>query len=135
MIHTGHGHRDPADQPELQGSGLAEVAELRNGHVHSYSSGQSFPLSECCPLEAPGFEMGLPGEIWRQAFEAQERREMQPEPLVPAIPVEVSELAAARQAARMSKDWAASDALRARIEALGWRVKDTPDGPVIEIIR
>lgn len=133
LIHTGHGHSDSIEQFELEGSGLAEVAELRSGHVHVYSNGQSFPLSECCPLEAPGFEMGLPDEVWRQAFEAQERRQIQPEPPpAPAIPAEVSELAAARQAARMSKDWAASDALRAQIEALGWRVKDTPDGPVVE---
>ncbi|MCU0489120.1 MAG: hypothetical protein MUE67_09235 [Anaerolineales bacterium] len=52
LIHTGHGHRDPADQPELEGSGLAEVAELRNGHVHSYSSGQSFP-GRCSRSRSP----------------------------------------------------------------------------------
>jgi cysteinyl-tRNA synthetase len=44
----------------------------------------------------------------------------------------VQALVEARQAARARKDWAASDALREQIEALGWRVKDTPEGAVVE---
>jgi cysteinyl-tRNA synthetase len=48
------------------------------------------------------------------------------------VPGEVLRLVEARQEARGRKDWAASDALRAQIAALGWQVKDTPDGPVVE---
>ncbi len=39
-------------------------------------------------------------------------------------PAEVVELAEARAAARRARDWAAADALRARIEDAGWRVVD-----------
>jgi cysteinyl-tRNA synthetase len=49
-----------------------------------------------------------------------------------AVPDEVLALVAERQAARERRDWAASDALRARIAALGWGVKDTPAGAQVE---
>ncbi len=42
---------------------------------------------------------------------------------------EVLQLVEQRQAARQDRDYAKSDALRDQIAALGWVVKDTPDGP------
>jgi len=45
-----------------------------------------------------------------------------------SAPAEVVELAAARQRARESGDYAQADELRARIEAAGWSVRDTPGG-------
>lgn len=47
---------------------------------------------------------------------------------VQALPEAVQKLAAARQQARQAKDFAASDQLRAEIEALGYQVQDTKDG-------
>ncbi len=44
------------------------------------------------------------------------------------IPDEVMGLAKERQQARKDQDWAKSDMLRAKIELLGYNVKDTPDG-------
>jgi cysteinyl-tRNA synthetase len=41
---------------------------------------------------------------------------------------EVLELLEKRAAARAAKDWSSSDAIRKRIEDLGWIVKDTKDG-------
>jgi cysteinyl-tRNA synthetase len=46
-----------------------------------------------------------------------------------AVPAEVTALVEARTAARSARDWARADALRAEIEAFGWDVTDTPDGP------
>ena len=43
-------------------------------------------------------------------------------------PPEVRELAAARQAAREARDFAASDRLRDEILAAGWVVRDVPEG-------
>ena len=136
LIHTGHAHRRSSMQPELEGSGLAEVADQRSGHVHYYHNGESFPLSECCPLEIPEFGVGLSPEIWQQALdrlEAQLAAKTQ-SPATKPTPPEVLALVAERQAARGHQDWAASDALRGQIEALGWAVKDSPDGPVVEKI-
>jgi cysteinyl-tRNA synthetase len=45
-----------------------------------------------------------------------------------AIPAEVQTLADQRAAARKAKDFSKSDELRKAIEALGWKVKDTPKG-------
>lgn len=44
------------------------------------------------------------------------------------VPAEVTRLAAERDAARTSKNFAKADALRAEIEALGWRLNDGPNG-------
>ena len=44
------------------------------------------------------------------------------------IPSEIKELAEKRLAAKQNKDWAASDQLRDDITALGWTIKDSPDG-------
>ena len=46
-------------------------------------------------------------------------------------PAEVDVLVAEREAARASKDFAASDELRDRIAELGWVVQDTPTGSVL----
>ena len=50
-----------------------------------------------------------------------------PEP----APEDVRALVAARETARASKDFAASDDLRDRIAELGWVVQDTPRGSVL----
>jgi cysteinyl-tRNA synthetase len=46
----------------------------------------------------------------------------------PALPAEVQKRVDARIKARQAKDFAASDQLRAEIEALGYQVQDTKDG-------
>ncbi len=47
------------------------------------------------------------------------------------IPLEVLKLGEEREKARVNKDWAQSDALRAQINSLGYEVKDTPEGSKI----
>jgi len=47
-----------------------------------------------------------------------------------AIPGDVQTLLDRREAARTAKEWAQSDTLRDEIAALGWMVKDTPNGQV-----
>ncbi|MBR6021687.1 MAG: cysteine--tRNA ligase [Kiritimatiellae bacterium] len=48
-----------------------------------------------------------------------------------SLPPEIQSLLDARAAARKSKDWAASDALRTKLASLGYAVKDTPSGQVL----
>ena len=52
-----------------------------------------------------------------------------------AVPGGVLTLAHERQAARVRRDWAGADRLRNEIEALGWRVEDTPEGPAFGLCR
>jgi cysteinyl-tRNA synthetase len=48
-------------------------------------------------------------------------------------PEEAVEMAAQREAARRNKDWAEADRLRDELRAMGWEVRDGPDGP--ELVR
>jgi cysteinyl-tRNA synthetase len=48
-------------------------------------------------------------------------------------PPEALELAERRDAARKARDWAEADRLRDELRALGWEVRDGPDGP--ELVR
>jgi cysteinyl-tRNA synthetase len=45
------------------------------------------------------------------------------------IPAEVTDLLARREEARARRDFAAADDIRDRLDALGWVVEDTPEGP------
>jgi cysteinyl-tRNA synthetase len=45
------------------------------------------------------------------------------------VPPQISELASRREAARAARDFAAADAIRDELAALGWAVEDTPAGP------
>ncbi len=47
------------------------------------------------------------------------------------VPGEVASLVERRSAARKAKDFASADAIRDELLALGWTVKDTPDGAVV----
>lgn len=49
-----------------------------------------------------------------------------------SVPQEVLDLVEKRRIAKLNKDWAAADEARAQITALGYLVKDTKDGAVVE---
>lgn len=49
-----------------------------------------------------------------------------------AVPEEVTALIKKRAEAKAAKDWAAADAIRAELTAMGWSVRDTKDGAVVE---
>ena len=44
-------------------------------------------------------------------------------------PAEAAELAERREAARGARDWAEADRLRDELRAMGWEVRDGPQGP------
>jgi cyanophycinase-like exopeptidase len=134
LIHTDHeqmgdqSHKSSVPTGDLTKSELLEVARKREGHVHSFPSGQEFKLGECCPFVMPYGGEGLRADVWTQAVDV--RRQASEIP-APGTPREVLELANARQQARTQKDWVRADQLRDQILALGWEVKDTPDGPQV----
>ena len=122
--------------------GVGQVHILRAGYEQECAAGCSYPiqqLGDYHPLAAP--DIGLPENIWRQAQAAQVSQAAlktggaPPEAGEPgglSVPQEVQYLVDERQAARQAKDWARADQLRGQIAALGWQVKDTPDGPTIQ---
>ena len=44
------------------------------------------------------------------------------------VPADILDMANQRQEARKNKDWAKADEMRDQLKALGWEIKDSPDG-------
>lgn len=97
--------------------------------VKVYESGKSFALNEIGVYQVPLPEVGLPQEVWQEALEARSQPLEEPDSHLTA---QVSELVDKREAARSQEDWKSADDLRDEISKLGWQVKDTPHGPVLE---
>jgi len=131
LIHTGQPHEGAFSATELQEIGLDEVALNRQGHIHHFSSGESFSLVRLGSFRVPQASSGLPEELWRHALEVhhaeRDRAEVEVRP-----PPEVLHMVQQREKARDEQDWLAADRLRAKLERLGWRVKDTQAGSVVE---
>ena len=101
--------------------GRGGVTVLRDGAAQVFAHGHTFALAELGPYRLPEAQVSIPESVWQQVTAV---------PVGPAEPsAEVLRLAALRQVARESRDWLAADALRSQIEALGWLVQDTSDGP------
>ncbi len=110
---------------QVMGAGVVTV--LRGGDERVYSAGDRFALTELGPFAWPIDRDDLPDEIWAEALAR--RTAGQREPVAPAA---LLDLLNRRQTARDRQDWAAADALRSQIEALGWQVQDTAAGPRYE---
>lgn len=108
-------------------SGVGGVTLLRQGRLQQFSAGRDFLFQELGAFRAPEPQVGIPAEIWEQAQKthAQCSDVLQP-------PQEVLALARQRQEARHAHHWALADKIRDQIEALGWKISDTPGGPVVE---
>ena len=107
---------------EVMGAG--DVTVLHPDGARAFAPSGRFSLAEFGPFAWPEPGAGLPPEVWAEALAAHETDAQPAQP-----PAEAVALGAERQVARARRDWAAADALRARIEALGWQVQDTADGP------
>lgn len=114
----------PAGSCEVMGQG--GVVLIRRGEEKTFQSGRSFGLGELGPFRLPDPKEGLPDEVWQKAVDTlrQSQSESSQEP-----PREVLALLEKREAARADREWIAADALREQIEAFGWQVMDTPEGP------
>lgn len=126
LIHYGESHESAYGQT-LADQELNDLARQMGSHVHYFQAGAIFPLDICCPfcLPEPGF--GIPSTIWSRALQQASQSPEEDRP-----PLEVMELVQARQEARQKRDWAIADALRSQIEALGWLIQDTPQGPQVK---
>lgn len=102
--------------------GAGSVTVMREGETHIFPDTAQFPLALMGDWRIPR-HVDVPAGV-AQAIAA---AEAQPAPQ--PMPAEVQTLIAQREAARQSKNWPQADALRQRLAALGWHVKDTPAGP------
>ncbi len=104
--------------------GPGRVTIVSAGVERPYADGSTFGLDQLGPFHAADLLTLLPAAVVEEARSAAAAVAA----IVPA-PDEVLALVAAREVARKAQDWTAADALRGRIEALGWQVQDTPSGP------
>ncbi len=105
--------------------GRGGVTVLRHGTATTVRHNNSFSLTLLGDLRLPSPEADIPPDVWGEALAVWRASRL---PSAPEPAAEVQALAAQRQQARERRDWAAADALRGQIEALGWRVQDTPAG-------
>ncbi|MFZ5810321.1 MAG: CysS/YqeB C-terminal domain-containing protein [Chloroflexota bacterium] len=126
LIHCGEPHDDnEADTHEHKA--LMDIARETGSHIHLFKQGETFPLSICCPFRIPRPGTGVRHTVWERALTFAEKKE-QDEP----IPPQVMEMVMAREAARRARDWNTADQIRKSLEASGWLVQDTPEGPHVK---
>jgi hypothetical protein len=105
----------------VKGSG--SVTLLRESNTEVLMAGRIFPvevLGEVHYRELP--EEGIQIAAWELIKNAEQAQVQE------KLPAEVARLAEERHQARLRGDWAAADLLRHKIEAIGWKVQDTPQG-------
>jgi hypothetical protein len=104
-------------------SGVSSVTLMRACNPQIYPSGASFTFDE----------LGIGGppldDIRPDAWEAATSLPPSPEPPPDTPDPQLVSLAEQREAARKAKDWPRADTLRQQIQAAGWLVTDTPEGP------
>jgi hypothetical protein len=106
--------------------GPGSVTLLRQGYEGRFSGGQSFSTGLLGPFRAPetgDVATGAGPDVPELGESGQEHAE--------ALPSEIALLVEERESARARHDWLLADALRRRIEAEGWRVLDTREGPAV----
>lgn len=110
--------------------GKGAVTLLRGPERRQFAAGQQFEITQLGPFHSPPPETIVPPEIWASVQQASVKLQLPAQPAEP--PAAGLALVQQRQSARQRQDWLAADELRDQIAALGWTVKDTPAGPVLE---
>lgn len=109
--------------------GRGGVTLCQGGEEQRFLRGQTFAITELGRFRMPEPQADIPLEVWERVQVAQV--EALPE-ATSQPPPEVLALVEQREAARVCRDWVTADALRKRITARGWQVRDTPAGPELE---
>jgi hypothetical protein len=129
LVHTGKKHPGALNEPELQGTGLAEIARFSDGHIHIFHHEDEFEIQKLGAFQLPAPNQDIPTQIWQHATAAQRDKESPPN-----VPPMIQSLVEQREAARNDQDWQLADDLRDQIVESGWQVRDTPNGSLVEKI-
>jgi cyanophycinase-like exopeptidase len=105
--------------------GRGGVCLCHGGVERRFEHSQSFPITELGDFRLPDPQEGIPAAVWQCVSAAHSRAAIL---AVPTPSAQLQALVQEREAARARRDWAAGDALRRRIAALGWQVRDTDKG-------
>jgi len=116
---------------QVMGNGT--VTLLKDGEETVFESGSEFDLNLIGTPVIPDPMDEIHPDVWQRALaEAEARAARAAEKQEP--PGEVIDLLKARNAARQANEWDRADSLREEIEALGWQVNDTPEGPELVLL-
>lgn len=106
--------------------GRGGMTWLSGGQSTRYEAGSGVPLSTLGLSPTPSALDGIPDSVWQACQQAEEAASAA---ALVEPPDGVQALLAARTEARSRGDFAAADRLRDQITAVGWEVRDTPEGP------
>lgn len=113
------------EKNECTVSGVSSVSLVRECDPEIYAAGKVFALNELGNFKLPALEDGISPAALELIHGAKRVDDESPD-------ADVLSLLEARQQARASKDWAASDRIRNEIAARGWVVTDTADGQAVK---
>jgi hypothetical protein len=113
--------------------GVGGVTIVHGEQSVRFDNGERFALAHLGDYHLPPGHTNIPAAVWQQTLAkvelAEHARAESPQP-----DEEVLDLLRQRTEARARQDWVAADRLRDEIEAIGWRVLDTPDGSQLEAL-
>ena len=109
----------------VDGKGSATL--LRDGTESVHPSGEAFPLAAIGAFAPPASIFGVDETLWEEVGRRRGRRDAEPE-----APPDVQALVAERERRRKAGDFAEADAIRVKLEGMGWSVRDTPQGPAVK---
>lgn len=114
--------------------GKGSVTLVNQDKERVFNSDEDFPIAELGAWRLPEAGAGIPTDVWDKAVRLQQQKKAaaQEDDRDKTPSEKARQLLAQRTAAREAKDWAKADSLRDALEAMGWQVLDTPDGPVLE---
>jgi hypothetical protein len=118
------------NKAECRVMGQSCVHVIHNGLSRDYLHGKRFPIQELGNFHMPEESEGIPEDVWETVRSFRDGGNQAEKTI--EIPREVQDFVIRRQDARQRRDWALADSLRGEIEARGWRVVDTPQGPQVE---
>lgn len=116
------------EEKSLHVLGNGTVTIIRNGETTVLENGGVYSLDLLGAWRLPTLA-DIDLDLWDDVVDAVSAKASAPTPTQ-----EVIALLDERTAVRASKNWQRSDELRDKIEALGWRVLDTPQGAELEAI-
>jgi cyanophycinase-like exopeptidase len=107
--------------------GKGTVTLLKDGREQIHPSGGEFPLRDIGEYLIPSIPFGVEDEIWKDVLRKRAARDLEAEP-----PEEVRTLVRDRERIRKAGKFEEADALRKKVEQMGWAVMDTPQGAVVK---
>jgi len=110
--------------------GRGSVTLMQSGHERHYTPGKVFDLQMLGDYQSQEPGIGLPLGVWDSVLSHSNQFEK-----ISSPSPQVIRLVKERENARARRDWKDADNLRLEILDLGWQIRDTPQGPVLEEIK